>query len=671
MSSAWERSLDTDDDIAGKQWYESSSDDSDIEAYTADEAADCLIAFVLNMKDTGAISAKSACVIFWWAGKAGLSRVAKWGFRPDAPSSHFQRHLDMLLGCKVKRQERYCMNLPSYQKHARGRQIRRAPVQLPHEVLDNEARTDPLFMDTLLRAVDGGELPPVHSGRAADGSIASPVAVYADGVEFQKRDSLLGLWVCNVLSGIRYVCIVLRRTWFCRCGCRGWCSIFAALDVLRWSLEQASSGVYPTRGYYDEVLTGVRLAQAGSAMTCKFVLQYIKGDWAEFAHTFGLPSWKTLLSPCCFCLCTTAEWLSLDDISDRVDAEAPWQPLTARDYDDACSLCEKVVTIHGQEEHNLCLARLFYDKRSDGGRGRCLKADIPSLALKAGDRLEPSPSLPDVASFDGKRVYPFTVTFWRRAAETAARHRLPLFCIPGVGPDALCIDMLHCVFLGIAQAYLSTVFWRVMVSNPWRISATTIESFDSMACQRLHYDIMDFYASRRRIQHRPEGTTELVDLSVSMLGSRTDAIFKAKGAETKSLIPFAIALLDKRGASCSPGAVEHLHNAGVALMEVMRIQSENSAALPKQAAIDMYRFGVQHCRAAFLGGVRPYPKHHAFVHMLRDAFVKGNPKSYACWEDEGLNKVIAGVASKAYPTVWEHRVIEHMNMLRSRNAQHI
>jgi hypothetical protein len=33
----------------------------------------------------------------------------------------------------------------------------------------------------------------------------------------------------------------------CKCGCRGWCSLFPVLDVIRWSLSQAAVGTNDTR----------------------------------------------------------------------------------------------------------------------------------------------------------------------------------------------------------------------------------------------------------------------------------------------------------------------------------------------------------------------------------------------------------------------------------------
>ncbi len=68
-------------------------------------------------------------------------------------------------------------------------------------------------------------------------------------------------------------------------------------------------------------------------------------------------------------------------------------------------------------------------------------ADIPTLGLKAGDRLEPSDLLWDVASFEASEAFPARVLFWRVQAETLTRHRNPLF-----GTDQRCSPLTICTY---------------------------------------------------------------------------------------------------------------------------------------------------------------------------------------------------------------------------------
>ena len=42
----------------------------------------------------------------------------------------------------------------------------------------------------------------------------------------------------------------------------------------------------------------------GSKLGHKYMLLYVKADWAEHVKTFGLSSWGCLMHPCQYCHCT-------------------------------------------------------------------------------------------------------------------------------------------------------------------------------------------------------------------------------------------------------------------------------------------------------------------------------------------------------------------------------
>ena len=53
-----------------------------------------------------------------------------------------------------------------------------------------------------------------------------PYILYMDGICFAKRDTLLGLFVYNMVTGHRCLFAVLRKSELCQCGCRGWCTMY-------------------------------------------------------------------------------------------------------------------------------------------------------------------------------------------------------------------------------------------------------------------------------------------------------------------------------------------------------------------------------------------------------------------------------------------------------------
>ena len=123
----------------------------------------------------------------------------------------------------------------------------------------------------------------------------------------------------------------------------------------------------------------------------------------------------------------------------------PWRVNLDAEYEAACLRCEIRIPLT-EDSRALILAPgvLTFDKRKDGSHGRALSAPIPSLGLRSGDRLEPSPELPDVAMLETLQL-PSTVVLWRLANDTSRRHRCPLWDDAiGLSPHrTIALDLLH------------------------------------------------------------------------------------------------------------------------------------------------------------------------------------------------------------------------------------
>ena len=48
-----------------------------------------------------------------------------------------------------------------------------------------------------------------------------PVALYWDGVQYTKRDSMNCYYVRNLYTGVQYLSFITRKDEDCQCGCRG------------------------------------------------------------------------------------------------------------------------------------------------------------------------------------------------------------------------------------------------------------------------------------------------------------------------------------------------------------------------------------------------------------------------------------------------------------------
>jgi hypothetical protein len=90
-------------------------------------------------------------------------------------------------------------------------------------------------------------------------------------------------------------------------------------------------------------------------------------------------------------------------------------------------------------------------------RGRALSTHINELGLRKYDRILPSRSLPDVATFETQTL-PFTVTFWRMGKGDRVIHDCPLLTeVPADLYDAWVVDGLHTWALGGLGAYVGLV----------------------------------------------------------------------------------------------------------------------------------------------------------------------------------------------------------------------
>ena len=143
---SWEnrlRSFDQEEPRAGEGdvgWDDSEDDTSPAEV-TGEAAGDLLLDILLSLHYAGKLSARSLCVICWYAQRSGATgKVGDFGFRPEAPTGHFQRHLDTVTGIDMKSQMswRYTVDVPQHDKYDASRTSHALAVSVPHEDLNEE-----------------------------------------------------------------------------------------------------------------------------------------------------------------------------------------------------------------------------------------------------------------------------------------------------------------------------------------------------------------------------------------------------------------------------------------------------------------------------------------------------------------------------------------------------
>jgi len=274
-------------------------EDTDDEGNPSEDEAGTLLAdFLVHLKVVGKLYACDVCVLAYYGFHAGLKGPAQnLAYKPSSQSGKFQRHLDNALALDViEAGDSYTLALPAYDRLCLSR-ITEDVVCLPaHEALQDELQASTVSEFKHRESMEGQEWSDVYKAHpvvlaAPEGEPVYPLALYVDGVQFQKRESVVGFYVYNLITGYRHLCLAIRKSSLCRCGCQGHCSIHIIMRLLAWSFDALALGRYPSArhdgtgfGFRDE-----KRRDTSNKPLMRGAVVHIKGDWAEFAHSFGLP----------------------------------------------------------------------------------------------------------------------------------------------------------------------------------------------------------------------------------------------------------------------------------------------------------------------------------------------------------------------------------------------
>eukprot|EP00974_Lingulodinium_polyedra_P028336 2733484-Lingulodinium_polyedra.AAC.1 len=110
-------------------------------------------------------------------------------------------------------------------------------------------------------------------------------------------------------------------------------------------------------------------------------------------------------------------------------------------------------------------------------------------------------------------------------------HRNPIFQADiGTSVDSLCVDLMHCLFLGTAKAYCVLAIWRLFNANIFNAPAGAMEVRIHTFTQQFRANLFAWY--KRQL---PGRFTELQYLVPSMIGTEQAPCLRTKAAETKGL----------------------------------------------------------------------------------------------------------------------------------------
>ena len=178
-----------------------------------------------------------------------IGHGAKLASKPNMTGGNYSAHFDKVVGIDLAGEGSYNMiqlQVPGHQRCTLGRATLNCEASLAYHMLAEEVTTPLLRQLVPDPRHSWGQVytehPLVKASEASDTVL--PVALYLDGVAFQKRDTTTGFWLINLRTGRRYLLFCLRKRQVCRCagvGAKagavcGWCSPVLHGSWTHWRL---------------------------------------------------------------------------------------------------------------------------------------------------------------------------------------------------------------------------------------------------------------------------------------------------------------------------------------------------------------------------------------------------------------------------------------------------
>ena len=573
------------DDVVGVSDDEGSGDDGpdnpyddlddDLNPMSNREAAESeILDDLTTMLQMSQITAATFCIMCFNCAMLGGTGLKKYGRRRGLQTGKYQRHLDKVCNFTEEKEREYIVKSPGHPRNEIGRVEMLLPMRLGHEELEREYQEHPEMRVKLRERIEDENLPKAYFDHplvlANPGEDVLPLGLWMDGLPYSLIDSATAIWLINLITGRRHVLAIIRKRICCKCGCGGWDTYYPVFCVLRWIFECLAAGLNPwfrhdgTEFWPEEL---VRRMAAGTMLTFKACLIWMKLDWAELCQRVGLPSWSSLTRPCACCNAFGAGRYLADGVS---FFGLPWHVNADHEYFDAAARCEIIVVLSGGT-HAEIAPRLQYDKRQHGNRGLCLTQHFDGLGLRKGDRLEATPTMQNVAEFFLITAFPTTATFWRRGLEDIVLRRFPMWDEAlGITPNrVIAFDIMHSLFLGSMQEWCKWILWNFLSSPTFTQGEGTASERILVALLRVRTELVSFYPGWHR-EHPDRRLTQVGDLTPKMVGTVEIRKLKLKALETYGFCIFLLTMLEKHGQHIAVD-VQRAIESGRTLLEYVRI----------------------------------------------------------------------------------------------------
>ena len=180
------------------------------------------------------------------------------------------------------------------------------------------------------------------------------------------------------------------------------------------------------------------------------------------------------------------------------------------------------------------------------------------------------------------------------------------------------------------------------------------------ATQILRHDLGNWY--KRRHQQYPQEKLTRLHVTRKKIGDENGGKFGAKAAECYGYCIYLMDKLRPHARRLGATAVRY-YEAGQALLDMLSLFSACGAVMHRaeqQRAFDLFqRYSALTDNVAGL----LLPKRHMVLHLLRGIQWFGNPRAYANWVDETLNRMLKSACRTTSQQTFEPSVTLRMAVM--------
>lgn len=623
------------------------------------DSVEKLRCYLLQKFCMGQLFATDVVTFAWYFTQAGLAGFADLSMDPNSPwvSKNASRKVSAATELALLQKQLYTVSLPMASETGE-RVLVPTPVCLPHEVLVEEFLYNPAAARAAAQSLPPATWQSNAVVRDNPNAEVIPYSLFVDGAPFRAKGtsssaSVLCYYINIMGSSGRRVILTLNKERFCGeqcgCACKGRCTIAAAERALQWSAECAASGVFPQQRHDSLPFAEAHRAEVSgrplvpgevSAAGVRFAMLEHRADWEQYSLGCGMP-WPTQERFCWVCNCVTADRYDFNN-------HECWTRRTHEQYVAELARCEVRVRVC-KPDLELILQNLQMDMKVKG-RALLRELEVHDLAtdqvvvLKKRDRLEPRGDVTDIhcdiSFFHQDEV---TLHFWRADALVQFSFRPSLLDWPGVRLDYFALDVMHTMDLGAAARLGGHIALAVLKDGTAFGNKSTLAGLRA-GMVKLNQRLRQWYlAAERRARLRGNCRVAMVSrLTLRMLFVATlrkaKAHLKAKAAECRHFLPFAVSLLtpnvvasmERRGIKGSA-----LLAAGRSLLQVYNVMEASGRQLPAAELVGPVLSCLRSCKEA---RVPLIPKFHMMIHLAERADLLGNPKFSSTYIDEGTNR---------------------------------